>query len=520
MNFLFGLLVIFYSIQIPDLGRATEQQKNVASELYQYIFIVMLVVLFFNLINLWFNRKDRILVLGYMVAIISSSFYVFDMKLIAILYILAAFLIEIQVLRENVIVQTNTFYLIILSIAIAAIGLVAINCFTYKDKVNKLTKIENIDKIEYDEEFFKYVSELDDHDLYFNVQKDGKWGYINYKGEQKIDYKYDYASCFVEIEKFNKKFEVALVCSDDTANLILKNERVVFSYKNDVNVNDLEGQYEKLKMIYKDILKQEGDFESFIKKPITENFTGIEAYPNESYRYPYNQDYDIGITISQNGKNRYEFVKKGSDTTRVSINCDYLPFDEKYLYVYSNGYLPFYWTSENIQGWYTVGTERVEIEGNVQILEFYGDKILVKDYNEGKYYFIDTNKKIISPKYLDIYVYDKGYIVRYENGIYAVVDKEFNEIMNLESNIVDTSFLDMGILICGNIPEYIEFNEYNLPTNLSYKLININERAIIGEGFNNLYCIINKKSSTLENFIDDITDVEYHFIGEKYYIKE
>ena len=172
MNFLFGLLVIFYSIQIPDLGRATEQQKNVASELYQYIFIVMLVVLFFNLINLWFNRKDRILVLGYMVAIISSSFYVFDMKLIAILYILAAFLIEIQVLRENVIVQTNTFYLIILSIAIAAIGLVAINCFTYKDKVNKLTKIENIDKIEYDEEFFKYVSELDDHDLYFNVQKD------------------------------------------------------------------------------------------------------------------------------------------------------------------------------------------------------------------------------------------------------------------------------------------------------------------------------------------------------------
>ena len=42
-------------------------------------------------------------------------------------------------------------------------------------------------------------------------EKTGKWGYINKKGEQKIDFKYDFATPFYKIKSFDKEFEVASV---------------------------------------------------------------------------------------------------------------------------------------------------------------------------------------------------------------------------------------------------------------------------------------------------------------------
>lgn len=455
MNFLFGGVVLFYYWYMPNIGRATEYEVQVMRELYQYIFILMIVVLIINMISLIFNRKNKIFVLAYVVAIISSSFYFFNMQLIAILYVLSALMIEIQVLRENVIVQTNTFFLILVSIIIASIGILGINCFTYRDKVEKLEAVDNEDKIEYDENFFKYVTELEDKDLYINVQKDGKWGYINQNGENKIDFKYDYASCFVNINKFDKNFEIALVCEGETAYIILKNERVVFSYKNTININDYQGQFDKLKDIYSNILGQETNFEDSIIQPVEENLTKIEAYEGQPYRYPFNDDYDILITVSQSGKNRYEFVKKDNDKIKVSIDCDYLVYDEKYLYVYSNGCLPFYKVSENIQGWYTKDTRRVEIEGNLQILEFMDELILVKNYDENTIYFINSDEEIISPKYLDIYIAQNAYIVKNENGYYDVIDKQFQVIMNLNSNVVDTTLLRLWNI---NLFKYIRRN--------------------------------------------------------------
>lgn len=88
-------------------------------------------------------------------------------------------------------------------------------------------------------------------------------------------------------------------------------------------------------------------------------------------------------------ENRYEFIKQDNPTTKVSIDCDNLKFDSNNLYVYSNGFLPFYKQSENIQGWYTKTTQRVEFEGNIQILEFYDDNILIKDYDNNIVYFAD-----------------------------------------------------------------------------------------------------------------------------------
>ena len=63
----------------------------------------MIAVAIINFITLICNRKDKILLFSYLLAIASSVSYYIDISYIGILYILAALLIEIQVLRENMI---------------------------------------------------------------------------------------------------------------------------------------------------------------------------------------------------------------------------------------------------------------------------------------------------------------------------------------------------------------------------------------------------------------------------------
>ena len=69
-----------------------------------------------------------------------------------------------------------------------AIGLVGISILTYKDDVKKLVKEENKGYVTYEESFFKNISMLsEDAEFYLNVERNGKWGYINSEGEIKID---------------------------------------------------------------------------------------------------------------------------------------------------------------------------------------------------------------------------------------------------------------------------------------------------------------------------------------------
>ena len=120
----------------------------------------MIVVAIINLITLVFNRKDKILLLAYILALFSSSFYFLDFNYVSTIYILAALMIIIQVFRENMLYTNNTFYTVVVSIIIVAIGLCGINILTYKDKVKSIITEENKGYIQYEEDFFKNVSEL------------------------------------------------------------------------------------------------------------------------------------------------------------------------------------------------------------------------------------------------------------------------------------------------------------------------------------------------------------------------
>ena len=531
MNFLFGLLILFYKFYMPEASRATAQEASVMNSIYQYIFLIMIAVALLNLITLIFNYKDKALLFAYLIAILASSFYFLKTEYICILYILSSILTVIEVLRENMVYTNNMFYIVIISIVIVAIGLVGISILTYKDDVKKLVKEENKGYVTYEESFFKNISMLsEDAEFYLNVERNGKWGYINSKGEIKIDFEYDYATPFVQIEKYDKYFDVALVCKDNIAGIILKNKRNVLTYSNKINKDDFDGQIAELQRIYEETFKQEGNVKDKFTKVANSDMNSIKSYDNVSYRYPYNEEYDIYITVSQSGgKNRYEFLKNDNTNIKVGINCDFMQFDEHNLYVYSNGYLPYYKPSEGIQGWYNKETKKFEIEGDIQILDFFEDQLLIKDYYDNTYYFADENGDPISERYKDIFVLDDGYIVKNSNDKYIIINKKFEQVCNnIEYDYINPMLINQGIYICGNLPIKVNFNNYGYPNNIEYDLVDLEGNIITlknsdgteipNPAYTTLYYIDNRKNvSSYDTYLENLTDIDYKFIGEEYY---
>ena len=490
----------------------------------------MIAIATVNLITLIFNRKDKILLFAYFLAILSSTFYFFDFAYISVIYILSALLIFVQVLRENMVYTNNTFYIVIVAVVMVAIGLTGINILTYRDKVQEIVEEENKGYIQYTEDYFKNISVLgEDQEFYLNVQRNNKWGYINVNGELKIDFKYDYASPFITINVYDKNFDIALVCQDSTSSIILKNQRVVMSFKNDISIDDYQKQMDKLQELYSDTFNQEGKIVDLLSNIPTSNMTEISAYENYPYRYPFNDEYDIYITVSQTGgKNRYEFVKKDNSNIKVSIDCDNLKFDGSKLYVYSNGYLPFYKTSESIQGWYTKETKRIEMNGNIQILEFYGTNILIKEYDKNIVYFANENGEKISDNYKDIFVLDDAYIVKNMNDKYIIMNKSFEKILDIEYDYINPLLLEKGILLCANLPAKVNFNSSGFPSNIEYDIIDLHGNKISlknhdgteieNPAYTAVYYINNKKNvSSYDLYINNLTDIFYEFIGEEFY---
>lgn len=531
MNFLFGALMLVFRIYMPNANNATIEELKVINEVKNFIFLVMIAVAIVNLITLICNRKDKILLFSYLLAVASSASYYIDISYIGVLYILAALLIEIQVLRENMIYTSSMTYIAVVSIVIVAIGLLGLNVLTYKDRVEKIVKEENKGYLEYQENYFKNISMLpEDAEFLLNVKRNGKWGYINTNGDTKIDFQYDYASPFITISQYDKNFDIALVSKEGTTSIILKNQREVMSFKTEISIDDYEKQFEKLQELYNTIFKQEGKIDKTLYNVPTSDMSSIKSYEGYPYRYKFNDEYDVYITVSQSGgKNRYEFIKQDNPTTKVSIDCDNLKFDSNNLYVYSNGFLPFYKPSENIQGWYTKTTQRVEFEGNIQILEFYDNNILIKDYDNNIVYFADELGNQISPNYKDIFVLEDAYIVKNEEDKYIIIDKQFNQILNnIEYSYINPLLLDKGILLCSNMPAKVNFNSSGFPSNIEYNLVdlsgnvvklkNLDGTEIENPAYTGIYYLNNKKNvSSYDLYISNLLDIPYEFIGEEYY---
>ena len=73
MNFFFGILILFFNFYMPSISRASQQELKVITEIDRFIFLLMIVVAIINLITLIANRKDKILLLAYILTSLKTE---------------------------------------------------------------------------------------------------------------------------------------------------------------------------------------------------------------------------------------------------------------------------------------------------------------------------------------------------------------------------------------------------------------------------------------------------------------
>lgn len=531
LDILFGVLILVYTLNVPqDQTLLTVQEYSVTRIILFAIYGVLAIVFAINLIQYYNHIKDNTFKTGYMLALFVISFIFIKQPAIASFTILAGIIIVFNSLKENLVEIDSTTAISVAVLVMAAIVLLMAFSLSYKQVGNYIKDKENENETEFKSTFFKYITELGIDDIYINVKKDGKYGYINQNGDVVIDFKYDYASPFVKIVQYNKIFDIALVCIDGSSQIILKNERLVMSYRTESSDDNYAAKTQELENVYKQILGQGTEMETEVPY-VTSNITRAPVYVEDfdteyTYRYDYNDEFDVIITKSSLGLgDKYELAKKDNLDIRIKLDANNLAYDEHYLYLFSNGTIPFYDLSNREQGWFTNYGKKTSMTGKAQILDFFDDKILIKNYNDKTVYFIDSNGEMQSEAYRSIYVSKdrERYIVKTINNKYKIIDKGYNKVIENEYDVLDPYLANYGLYIVANVEDDIEFNDYGF-AKMNFSIINANGNVLIDnveQVYKNYYQISNDKSvayaTRYSQFLDDLKSIEYHFVGDNFY---
>ncbi len=352
-------------------------------------------------------------------------------------------------------------------------------------------------------------------------------GYINQNGDTVIDFEYDYVSPFININMFDKKFQIALVCKDGKSSIIMKNQRVVKSYVSESSPENYGQKIKELEDFYKNDLKQTLPMEFEIEKLNNFNFK-VPAYNIESedytYRYNYNDQFDITVTKSSMGLgDTYYLIRKGEEENKLKLECENLSYDENYLYLLSNGDLPYFSVSQREQGWFNSFGRKTTMKGKAQILELIDQTVLLRNYNDNTVYFIDTFENIVSSIYKDIFICPNDlFLVENNNNKITLINKEYAQVFSEEYDFVDTSLAKYGLFVCGNFPEKFKYNDYGYVIS-NLKLIDSNGNVLI-DNLEQVYGTYYKLSDDIRDRgkqIDDLKNrmknLDYEFVGDKFY---
>ncbi len=528
MNIVFGILILVYTIYIPqEVLDLTMQELSVTKAIEKAIYIILMLVVGIDVFQYRNSMDNSKLKTGYLFGFFALSFIFIKEPAIASFTIISGILVVIETFKDTIVDIDSTTGISIVGVIIVAIMILIGISFFYENLGEYIKNQENKNNQEYSSDYFKYVTELDIDDIYINVKKDGKYGYINQNGEIVIDFMYDYASPFVKITKFDKNFQVALVCEKGTSKVIMKNKRTVLSYHSETSEENYEAKKQELEDIYKNTLEQTGEMQFEIAQKTNSMKTAPryqEISEDYTYRYDYNEEYDIIVTQSNLGLgDKFELAKKDDLNIRIILDCENIDYDENYVYLYSNLTIPFYDVSSKEQGWFTRYGKKNVMTGKAQILDFMDDKILLKNYNDNTIYFIDVNGEIISDLYEAIYILEDRYIIKNSNHKYAVIDQNFNKIFEEEFDCIDTYLANLGLYIVANTNEVIDFNDYGF-AKMNWKLLNSNGETIldgIEQIYANHYSIPNNKEmpyvTRYEEFLNHLKSIKFDFVGDKFY---
>ena len=533
MNILFGVLILIYTLNVPqDQTLLTVQEQAVTKIILFGIYAVLAVILIINVIQYYNNIKDNTFKTGYMLALFVVSFIFIKQPAIASFTIISGIIVMFNSIRENLVEIDSTTAISITVLIMVAIVLLMGVSLSYKQIGTYIKDKKNENELEFKPTFFKYITELGINDIYINVKKDGKYGYIDQNGEIRIDFKYDYASPFIKIIQYNKVFDVALVCEDGSSKIILKNERVVMSYRSESSHENYDAKWNELEQIYRDTLGQ-GTADIVTEAPlVVDNKSKVPAYQEDyetdyTYKYDYNEEYDVIVTKSSLGLGDiYEPAKKDNSDIRLTLDTKGLDYDENYLYLFSNGTIPYYDISNREQGWFTSYGKKNAMTGRAQILDFFEERLLLKNYNDKTIYFIDGEGNKLSDEYRNIYVCqdNERYIVKDLQNKYKVIDRNYNQTFEGEYDVFDPYLANYGLYIVDNTEEDIEFNDYGY-AKMHFSILNSQGQVIIDnveQAYKNYYKISKDKSiayaTRYSQFLDELKSIRYDFVGDKYYV--
>lgn len=531
MNLLLGALIIVYTIYVPqDKTLITVQEGFVIKYILIAIYIIIGVVVLIDAIQSYNHKSDTGFNIGYIIGIFVISFVFIKEPVIGAFNIVSGLIVLFKTLKENLVEIDSTTGIsisIVIMIAIAITGIVTIN---YASLGRTIKNKENKNELAYKKDYFKYITELDITDPYINVKKDGKFGYINPKGECVIEFKYDYASPFVKITAFDKDFYVALVCEQGSSYIILKNQRTVLSYRTESADDNYKAKEKELEDIYKNTLEQIEDITYEIPE-VNNNINKVPVYKeNEKkdydFRYDYNNEYDLLVTQSNMGLgDKYQLAKKDDLNIRITLETDYMDYDPSYLYLFSNGTIPFYEISKRTQGWYTSYGKKNAMTGKAQILDFFGDRILLKNYNDKTIYFINAEGNMISEAYKDIFVCGNGrYIVRNNDDSFKIIDEEYNNVFDKNYSVINPRLSSQDLYLVLDSTENIKSNDYDY-AEFNWNIVNYNGEIIL-DGVQQIYDQFyemknNKKNdeNSEESFEENLKKLNYKFVGDKFYLE-
>ena len=449
LNLLVGVSILIYTLKIPsEITGLTVQEYNIVNVIKIVMYVGLGLANIFNIIHYFLNDRESLRKIGYLIAIFSIAFIFIKKWPICLFSFIATIIIIISTIRERWMEANSITAISIIGIISIILIVPIIACFTYKGLGAYILKKENEHELAYEQDYFKYITELDIQEIYINIKKDGKYGYMTPTGEIAIDFKYDYASPFVNISIYNKNFQIALVCENGTTQIIMKNLRKVMTYRSESMDEDYEAKTKELEDIYYNTLGQKEKMKYEIDTNYNSSYR-LTAYENQTeegvIRFDYNDKYDILVSKSSLGYgDTYYLISKNDSTFKLQLDCEYLDYDEKYLYIFSNGTIPFYNTFERKQGWFTNSGNKISLAGKAQILDVIDDKVLIKNHNNNTIYFINNKNEKLSDTYKEIFIcgYNR-FIVKNDKNKYMVIDSNFQKVFDSEWDFVDTSLVQV-----------------------------------------------------------------------------
>ncbi len=534
VNILLSAIILVYTLLIPrDSNMLTIQEGIVVGYINILLYINIVAVAVADIIQSYNHRNDSVFNIFYLIGVFSVGFIFIKTPFICLFGIITGLVVLIKSLKENL-VELNSIVGISISIVLM-LGIIVTGGLVYKysDLGQYIKNKENENELKYNTEYFKYITELEETDTpYINVKKDGKYGYIDDNGNELIPFKYEFATPFVEISAYGKRFQVALVCIDGSTKIILKNERDVLSYKSESKSENYGAKYEELADIYKNTLKQEEPMKYEVED-IKESILKAKAYNDDSddytYRYDYNDEYDFIVTESFI-ENTYELAKKEDLDVRIEIEVKHVDYDKYYLYLYSNKTIPFFDNidedSAKYQGWITEYGTKKSLTGNVQILDFFDNRVLLKDWNKKKIYFVDAEDSSLVPvseTYSDIYVCPSGnYIVKTDDYNFKVIDRDFNKVFETEYKVINPRLTAKELYLVTDNVDNVDFNDFGY-AKMNWTILN-NEGNSIFDNVEQVYDIYYKlptddkiPENNYLKFQNKLKELDYHFPGDKFY---